>query len=252
MIKKLDQIKNKYWAEITQASWLLLILTWLLFPFISGLTIELAISFSLFLIFLHVSDISNRSKNKSVTTCLDRSEQLKYLIEYAQSNQIVFVRGIFGSAMWFRNYAEMFIREDADIQILMQHPDHAINDEILSGIKAFMSYSHHGKKRIKIFFYRDIPAYEGVLVNKNFLSSSWYTYYHDNSDSQNILVRGSSNLKVITYGPSVDYKNSRDMFDKKWKDLIESAISIEDYCNQDVQNKEAQKIICQHIENNSL
>jgi len=235
MIDRLNEIKRRYWKEVSRALWIILLVVWLLAPLLELFNFNIALGYSIFVILLYLQEIhENYRREERIHFYEKRADLLKTLNDEISGENIRTLRGIFLSGMWFRTYMDYLVHNETNVEILLQHPDYAHTPAVKSGFEAFIAYRDlYDNTKVKIYLYREHGAYEGIEINNRFIMSSWYLNLTNDSGK---TVRGSGNAKIVARAPSEGFMVSQRMFNRTWEGLKNNSISLSDYLNE-IDNK---------------
>jgi len=154
------------------------------------------------------------------------------VLEYLQRHPIQHARMILHNGMSMRDAVEIIIDNSGAVDMLVQHPDACISNSTRERVEVSLSiYARSIQKglgdRVRVWLYRDIAAYRGILLGSDFLLVSWYTYYTRPDDSIKMVSR--PHARFLLTGQHEAFATTLATFNTVFDDLMKNAQPFEDY-----------------------
>ncbi|MFN8449229.1 MAG: hypothetical protein U0521_11750 [Anaerolineae bacterium] len=161
-------------------------------------------------------------------------QSLNGLSDYIEEKHIKSATFIlYSGGATIRTHIKHLMAENADVTILLQHPDMCVNpidrDKVMASLRSIRN-RHDGQPNpnLHVWLYKVRGSLRAVALDDRFLAVSWFTYVNS-EDTDDRISDTLPNPQVITYAPSSEYNHLKTMFDGVLEDLKRTAVPFDDY-----------------------
>lgn len=174
------------------------------------------------------SFFSRKSKGQQgITICSADEANIEYLSKFIDTNSIAKARMIQYSGDMIRPVIAKLLAKNVKIEILLQHPQKALNIDQLLKMASFherVTTDFKNPQNLVIKYYNEPASIRGVKLDEKVLVIGWYTYRVKSHTEPKAWLYGHNNAAVRIQPVSV----SRDLtatFDDVFQSLWDNSVS---------------------------
>ena len=161
----------------------------------------------------------------------DNNDNLDFICDYISKNNTKHAKLIQYSGDMARSVIDKLLEKGARVDLLLQHPENALNKVQLQKMAAFqvrVRNDYRNGQNLIIKYYKEPASMRGIRIDKNFLSVGWYTYRIKSDQEVQPWIYGHNNT---TINIRLDQSNASDLahnFDEVFQALWINAIAHDD------------------------
>ncbi len=236
MLTRLTALRKRHQGKINAALGISLVVIWSLellptafLP--SGIATAYSFSVIVFFLLLITDSLKNVTTAQITPGRQSLNNDLSDYIEEKHVKSATFI--LYSGGATIRTHIKHLMAENADVTILLQHPDMCVNpidrDKVMASLRSIRN-RHDGQPNpnLHVWLYKVRGSLRAVALDDRFLAVSWFTYVNS-EDTDDRISDTLPNPQVITYAPSSEYNHLKTMFDGVLEDLKRTAVPFDDY-----------------------
>lgn len=239
MLKKFAELRKRYQRTISIIFGVSVIVVYVLHSIYPNLlSFETATTYTLGLVLWYILLLLEIVEKKDGVLILpNRDITDDYLLNYEKQNQIRNVRMILYCRLT-RPHLEPLLLNNAEVHLLLQHPDCMVNDVERTSFRDFVNLAKKllpdvvDISNLHIFLYQERTTYRAITFDNKLIVLSWYTYEYRRDQSESIEEviwgRRQPNLIVDSSLPefSDSFSDSSEMIEREFDMLLNSPLTI--------------------------